>query len=329
MSTHGLPSLTDPVAEHVTKVDTIIRADMTIAEAIAELRRRKIDHHVTYFYVVDENEKLIGVMSSRNLLLSDSTTKIRDEMDSRVLSLDATMTLEDALEYFAMYRLLAFPVVDKEGKLLGNIDVQLYADEVYDLAQSQRMADLYQLIGVSVARARRPSAISGFRSRMPWLLCNMAGGMACAVIAGLFSLTLETVIVLALFIPLVLTLSESISMQSMTLSLPFLHRHEVSWRAVGGRLNVEWQTAALLGGASAVLVGAVSLFWGGGMKTAATIAISIVAAMIMSAAVGLLIPVALHAFKLDPKIAAGPVVLTFADVLTTTTYLGLATILLI
>jgi magnesium transporter len=328
VSTAGLPSLSDPVARHVTKVDTTVRADMTIAEAIAALRARDIGHHITYFYVVDNDDKLVGVVSSRSLLLADSTAKIRDEMDSRILSVKANMTLEDALEYFAMYRLLAFPVVDDEGKLLGIIDVQLYADEVYDLAQSQRMVDLYQIVGLSVERARQPRAFSGFRSRMPWLLCNMAGGMACAVIAGFFSMTLEQVIVLALFIPLVLTLSESISMQSMTLSLPFLHRTGVSWRQVGGRLHVEWRIAALLGITSGLLVGAVSLFWGSGFITALAIAVSILCSMIASAVVGLSVPVVLHALKLDPKIAAGPVVLTLADVITTTTYLGLATALL-
>lgn len=329
MSTSGLPTLTDPVAKHVTKVDTTVHAEMTIAEAISELRTRNIAHHITYFYVIDTDDKLVGVVSSRSLLLADPATKISSEMDSRILSLKSTLTLEDALEYFAMYRLLAFPVVDEDDKLLGVIDVQLYADEVYDLAQSQRMVDLYQIVGLSVERARLPNTLGGYRLRMPWLLCNMGGGMACAVIAGLFSMTLETVIVLALFIPLVLTLSESISMQSMTLSLPFLHRAEVSMSAVRSRLRIEWQTAALLGVTSGVIVGSISLFWGGGWMTAFVIALSILGSMVASAIAGLSIPLLLHAFKLDPKIAAGPVVLTCADVMTTTTYLGLATILLI
>jgi magnesium transporter len=323
------PNLSEPVSKHLSHAETTVRADQTIAEALAELRRRPIEQHITYFYVVDGDNRLLGVVSTRRLLLEDPQTRIRDVMEKAVVSLPAGMTLEDALEFFAMHRLLAFPVVDRENKLLGMIDVQLYAEEVFDLAQAHRMADLYQFVGISVEQARQPSPVAGFRMRMPWLMCNMAGGVACAIIAAIFRETLVAVIILAMFIPLVLTLSESISMQAMTLSLQFLHRPGVVWKAVGGRLHMEWRTAALLGGASGLVVAVATLFWGAGPMAAAVIGASILASMIASAIAGLSVPVGLHLFRLDPRIASGPVVLMLADVVTTAVYLGLATWMLV
>jgi magnesium transporter len=329
MSPHRRPDLREPVVKHIKPVETAIRATDTIGEAIMHLRRRSIEQHITYFYVVDENEALVGVLTTRRLLLDDPATPVSRAMDSRVISIPSSMTLEDALEFFAMHRLLAFPVVDQKNKLLGTIDVQLYAEEVFDLAAAQRMVDLYQFVGLSVEQARQPDVLAGYRLRMPWLVCNMAGGIACAVIAAMFRETLVAAIVLAMFIPLVLTLSESISMQAMTLSLQFLHRPSVAWSAVGRRLSVESRTALLMGVSGGVLVGLASLFWDFSIRTAGVIALSISISMVGSAVAGLGVPVGLHAFRLDPKIAAGPVVLMIADVVTTAIYLGLATMLLI
>lgn len=323
------PNLTEPVRKHTRPVQTTVRQGQRIAEALTDLRARNITEHITYFYVVDDDDKLVGVISTRTLLLDDPQSCIGDAMDQPVISVPGSMTLEDVLEIFAMHRLLALPVVDENNTLLGVVDVQLYADEVFDLAASQRMVDLYQIVGLSIEQAKHPNAVAGYRMRMPWLACNMGGGIACAIIAAFFEATLSQVIVLAFFIPLVLTLSESISMQAMTLSLQFLHRPGVAWDAVRRRLSLESRTAVMLGATSGVVVGIASLFWGSTGLTAAVIALSILVSMIAAASAGLGVPVMLHLFRLDPRIAAGPVVLMLADVVTTAVYLCLATWLLI
>jgi len=324
-----LPNLHDPVGRHVSRIETTVRVNQTIGEALDDLRARRIKQHITYFYVIDEDDRLVGVLSTRRLLLDEPRTAIRDVMDNRVVSIPHTMTLDEALEFFAMYRMLAFPVVDDDGRLLGIVDVQLYAQEIFDLAESHRAGDLYQMVGLTVEQARQPTAIGGYKLRLPWLMCNMAGGVACAVIAALFERTLQEIVLLAMFIPLVLTLSESIAMQSMAMSLHFMHHPGVSWPIIGRRAHVEWRTAAMLGLTCGVLVALASLLWGGGSATAGVFLISIGLAMLVSALLGIAVPVALHLFKLDPKIASGPVVLMSADVLTTSVYLGLATWLLL
>ena len=329
MSGRTRPNLDELVTKHITPAETTIRAEVTVSEAVERLRSRSISRHITYFYVVDEDDRLKGVVSTRLLLLGDPKRRVADIMDTRVISIPAEMTLADALEFFAMHRLLAFPVVDSGNRLLGSVDVQLYADEVFDLAQAHRMVDLYQMVGLSIEQSRQAGPWASYRSRMPWLLCNMGGGVACAIIASFFEATLQQVIILAMFIPLVLTLSESISMQSMTLSLQFLHRPGVDWKRVLGRLHLEWRAALLLGVTSGLLVAIAVLPSGGGWHAAAVIGTSVIFGMLISALAGVVIPILLHAFRLDPRIAAGPVVLTCADVMTTFAYLGLATLLLI
>lgn len=315
--------LTEPVGRYVTPVQSVIGHELTVAEALVEIRRLQIQHTIVYFYVVDEEQRLVGVVPTRRLLMANPETPIRSIMIDRVISVTTDMRLEFALELFAMHRLLALPAVDAEGKLVGVIDVQLYAEEAADLAEIS--GDLFQVIGLHLEQARKRSAFAAYRLRMPWLACNMIGGLGCAMIALAFEATLEAVVVLAMFIPLVLTLAESISMQSMALSLPFLHLGRVPMREVWRRAGQEWPTALLLGLTSGLAVGVIALLWGAGWGPPAVIGVTIVITMVVAATCGLGIPLLLHAARLDPKVAAGPVVLMTTDVVATVLYLSLAT----
>lgn len=314
-----------PIQSHVKPVQTTVRADQTVQQALDDLRQRTIDSKVIYFYVLDEEDRLKGVVATRALLLSDLDATIESIMHGNVVTLTPETTLEEALEVFAIYRLWAFPVVDHEGKLLGVIDARVYVEEMFDLAESTRVTDLYQLIGMTNELARHVSPISGVRLRMPWLTFNLVGGLACAVIGWLFEATLDNIVLLAMFIPLVLTLSESISMQSVTLSLQMLHGPKVPWHMMRRRLAMEWQTAPLLGAVCAAAVGLTAMFWGPDGATLATMMLSVILAMVAAGTLGMILPAVLHAMRLDPKVAAGPVVLMIGDMITMTIYLGLAT----
>jgi len=314
--------LQQPVSRYMQPVESAVRASQTVAQAIADLRARRIDHAILYFYVLDADDKLVGVAPTRRLLLAGPDQPIGELMQPEPISIAADATLELAMELFAMHRLLALPVVDADNRLLGRLDVNLYAEEAEDLAEAHRQADLFQLIGLRLA-GKRTSPGRGFVQRMPWLACNLAGGLGCALIALLFRDALAAAVILAMFIPMVLTLAESIAMQSMTLSLPLVHGKKVSGAALRARLRNEWPTAAMLGAACAASVALVSMLWTSPGGPAAVLAVSIAAAMALAATTGVLIPAALHALKLDPRVAAGPLVLMLTDIATTTIYLGL------
>ncbi|MFA9478155.1 magnesium transporter [Phycisphaerales bacterium AB-hyl4] len=325
--------LTRTVRDFVAPVDSVLKADLSIGDALAQLRHGTVRHGAIYFYVVDKDNKLVGVMPTRQLLLANPKTPVRDLMSPNVVAVQETFTLQDVLEEFAIHRLLALPVVDADQHLIGFVDARLYADEAFDLAESQHDDnDLVQVIGLSVEQARHGTALAGYRLRMPWLVCNLFSGIVCAIIGALFRDVLDAVVLLAMFFPLVLTLSESISMQAMTIGLQFMHSKKVPWRPVRTRLNVEWKTALLLGVTGGSAVAVASLFFPGGTTMpppAVVLGVSILLAMTASAIVGLGTPVILHAAKLDPRVASGPVVLMIADIMTTTVYLALATWMLL
>src|SRR5919201_1229636 len=210
--------LNDPVVKHMRQDFTRLYSGQTVGEALDWLRRHPPAGRIIYFYVVDKGDHLQGVVPTRRLVLSSPEKPLADIMVRRVVALPADATVLDACEFFIQHRFLGFPVVDGERRLLGVVDVELYTDEVSYLSAARR-DDLFQLIGVHVAQARQASPAAAFRARFPWLLCNVAGGILAAFLTGLYEAELTRVVALALFIPVVLALAESVSIQSVSLAL--------------------------------------------------------------------------------------------------------------
>ena len=243
----------------------------------------------------------------------------------QILAFRRWATVLIASEYFATRRLLAFPVVDGDGRLLGVVDVGLFTNEVIDLAR-RTYDDIFQLIGVHGTAVRSPW--DAFKDRFPWLLCNIAGGLMAAFIASRFEHLLRLVVVLALFIPIVLALAESVSMQAVTLTLQSLTDGPFAAKWLLNALWKELKTAALLGAGCGLVVGSVVVAWRGEVLVSLTIAAAITLSMIMACLIGVAVPTLLRAAKADPRIAAGPVALATADVTTLLFYFGLGARLL-
>ncbi len=306
-------------------VETVFFQKASVAEALASLRKKPIQQKIIYFYAVDDAYKLSGVVSTRQLLLADPNQKVEDIMQSAVVKMGVSQTLKEAMELFAVHPLLALPVVDKEDKLVGAIDVQMVMQEPLNVSDERSRYDVFQMIGITLEEKKHSSLFQGYLQRMPWLLCNVFSGLICAVISRFFEVVLAKVLILAFFIPLVLTLSESTSMQSVAQSLLLLHRPRFSWKAFKLRAIREWQVVVLIALSLGTIVGAFSLLWGDGFLPAVAIGVGIIAGVSTSAIFGIGVPVFLNRLHLDPKVASGPVVLMIVDMLTTAIYLGIAT----
>ncbi len=317
------------VKDHMHPAAVVVHEDHSIKEAVDVLRKKQCDGKIIYFYVVDEGQKLKGIVSARTLLLADPNAKIKEIMEKVVFCLEEDQNIQEAMEELSHRRLLALPVVDKNHKMKGVVDVHQYLEENIDVFKEQRNQDVFQLLGMTLEEGLYKSPLKSYKKRMPWILCNMVGGIACAIVSHIFQLVLGKVLILAMFIPLVLSLSESISMQSMTQSFHILRKQNISWHRILMRMFSEIRTAILMSVTSGVLVGGLSLFWGAGILVSATIATGILISVILSAVIGSSIPLFLHLNHLDPKVASGPVVLTISDVITTTIYLFLATLWLL
>jgi magnesium transporter len=215
-------------------------------------------------------------------------------------------------------------VVDENRRLVGVVDVELYTDELSQLGEAPARDDLFQLIGVHVANARPTRPTQAFRNRFPWLLCNVAGGILAAFLSGLYQAELQRVVALALFVPVVLALAESVSVQSVSLALESLRARTPTWRYMLYRFGGELVTGLLLGAASGGVVGLVALAWLGQPRVALCLLVGIAGGVAAAAGFGLAMPYLLRLLRREPQVAAGPIALAAADVLTLLLYFNLA-----
>lgn len=313
------------VKNHIHEPTFLVFEDQAVCSVIEALRKTQCDGKILYFYVIDLERHLKGVVSARALLIAEPHAIVKEIMEQAVFCLHEDQNLEEAMEALSNKRLLALPVVDQDHKLIGVVDVQMYLEENIDIFKSERSEDVFQLIGMRLEEGFYRSPFKGYSKRMPWILCNMFGGIACAVVSSVYQEVLGQVLILAMFIPLVLSLSESISMQSMTQSFLVLRKEHASFRKILRRMVSEIKIAALMALTSGVIVGSLSLLWNSGFKASCVIGTGIFVSIIGSSVLGSSIPLILHRRRLDPKVASGPVVLTIADVITTTVYLAIAT----
>jgi len=317
----GIPDFNAPVADHARKDFPLLNASMMVGEALERIRREGVGERVIYFYAVDEQRRLVGVVPTRRLLTASLEMPLRQIMVPRVVAIPATATVLDACEFFVLYKFLAFPVVDGQRRVVGVIDANLFAEEILEAGDSegrQRSAavlspEFFEALGFRLEQIRGASPWRVFRFRFPWLLVTVTGGTLSAILAGFFQATLARSLVLAFFLTMVLGLNESVSAQSMSVTIHALRSVSVSWRWLATAFRREVATAALLGIACGLIVGVIAWIWRNDLRAAFVIGGSIALSLVTSCALGLGVPSLLHRFKLDPKIAAGPVTLALAD----------------
>jgi magnesium transporter len=300
-----------------------VHAEQTVAEALADLRIQQPQGRIIYFYVMDCDDKLVGVVPTRRLLLSAPETKIDEIMVKNVTTVSSEATVREACELFLKHKYLAIPVMHGE-KMVGLVDVELFAEGIDDLEQTRQQEDLFQLIGVHLSAAEQASPIRAFASRFPWLLCNIAGGLAAAFLAYLFEAELKQAVALAMFIPIVLALSESVSIQSVTLALVILSGQQPTWALLRNKLSRELATGLLLGVVCGCLIAIVEVVWLRDSNVALALLAGIGLGMTASAGTGLAMPFLLRMLRLDPQVAAGPIALAAADMITLTVYFSVA-----
>lgn len=328
--------LNEPVAKHVRTDFTILDPAWTIGEALEHLRASPPPGRVIYFYVVDSENHLLGVVPTRRLLLNPQESRIDQVMIRKVVAIPADATVLEACEFFTMHRYLAMPVVDGERRLIGLVDVELYTDELAGLpsgggdqdASLNSRDEVFQLIGVHLSTASQSRPLPAFRGRFPWLMCNIGGGLLAAVLSGFYDdvLTWRNA-VFALFVPVVLALAESVAIQSVTLALQALRAGKPSWRRLVIRLGSEMTTGILLGVASAFMVAGVAAVWRQDLTVWFVLMGGISISVTAAALIGLSVPYVLRLLNRDPQVAAGPIALASADCVTLLAYFNLARLL--
>lgn len=320
--------LEQPVMSVARRDVALLDRSMTVQSALDAIREKGLGEKIVYFYVVDAEGRLAGVIPTRRLLTEPLSRPIDEIKIAKVTAIADTATVLDACEMFATHKFLAFPVVDSDRRVVGVVDVLEFAGEVFDISERGRANDVFELIGLRLSQAQKAGAWRGFRARFPWLLATIGSGLVCAFLTSVYALTIAKSLALAFFITMVLGLGESVSAQSMTMAVQALHTMRPDLRWYLSALRRETAAGLLLGVACGIAVGLLVLVWLNSPAMAASIGLSIALTLVAASFVGLTIPAILHALRLDPKIAAGPVTLAVADIFTIVFFLGLATLLL-
>jgi magnesium transporter len=319
--------LNDPVTTHMRTDPTRLKVGQTVAGALDYVRKTPTTGRVVYFYVVDDDDRLKGVVPTRRLLLADPATPVEDVMIRQVVAIPHTATVLDACEFFTLHKLLAFPVVDDQKRLIGLVDVDLYTEELSDLDRREGNDDLFQLIGVHLTEAEQRNVGTQFRRRFPWLLANVAGGLLAAVLAYLYE-DVATLAVMTPFIPIVLALGESVSIQSVSLALQTLHGERPTWGTLWRKVGRELVVGLMLGAGCGLLVGLIALVWMGEFAVGVALFGAIAGGVTGAAAVGLAMPLVLRMLSRDPQVASGPIALAVADMLSLLIYFNLGRLLM-
>ncbi|CAN5611652.1 magnesium transporter [soil metagenome] len=317
----GIPDFDEPIFAHARKDLPLLRARITVQEALDQIRSEGVGERVIYFYAVDDDQRLVGVLPTRRLLTAPLESSLDDVMIRRVIALPATASVLDACEFFVLYKFLAFPVVDAERRVLGVVDVSLFRQEMLeagdrdeDRAASRPQPDeFFEALGFRLSEIKGASPLRVFRYRFPWLLATVGSGTSCAMLAGVFETTLASSVVIAFFLTMVLGLNESVSMQSMTVTIQALRTTALTRRWFVETFRREFATAFLLGVSCGVVVAMIVWLWRRDALAAGAIGSSIALSLVTACLFGLSVPSLLHWLKLDPKIAAGPVTLAITD----------------
>lgn len=313
----------EPIATHARPDFARLRPEMTVQDALDSIRTQGLGERIVYFYVLDDEDRLLGVLPTRRLLSAAAGQRLDALMIRKVIAIPAAATVHDACEFFVLHKLLAFPIVD-DGRMIGVLDIDFFTEEMFDLAERDQADALFEALGFRLAQVRDAGPLRAFRFRFPWLLTNIASGTLCALLTSMFEATLAQSLILAFFLTLVLGLGESVSIQSMTVTIQGLRSIPPTWNWYARALPREILTAILLGAGCGLAVGTIALVWRGDPWAALVIGSGIAGSLLAACVFGLSVPALLHALRWDPKIAAGPITLALTDVSTLLCYFSLA-----
>ncbi|MDA9589679.1 magnesium transporter [Opitutales bacterium] len=304
-----------------------LRAEWSCEQALAHVRKYGRDSEIfNILYVTDAGGKLVDIVRMRRLIMMDPQALIQDMLNYNCVSISAYDDREVAVEMIQRYDVNALPVVDSEGVLLGIVTV----DDILDVAEEEATEDIQKGAAVAPLQTRysvaSPSQL--FRKRIGWLLVLIFVNLISAGVIARYEAFMVEFIALALFMPLVIASGGNCGAQSATLMVRAIATGDLElsdWLAAVGK---ELFVGALLGGAMAVIAGAVGQLYGGDSKIALIVGLSMVSIVFVANSFGALLPFALSRLKVDPAAASSPLITSVMDVLGLIIYFSIAALVL-
>ena len=312
-----------------------VRPEMSVDEAISYLRRQAAQVETIYYgYALDEAQHLLGVVSFRDLFAADRSKLVRDIMRTGFVSATEQTDQEELAKLFSTYHLLAIPILDDAGHMRGIVTV----DDIVDVVQEEASEDIQKVGGMEALDA--PYMEIGFwdmvRKRAGWLSILFVGEMLTATAMGYFEQEIAHAVVLALFVPLIISSGGNSGSQATTLVIRAMAVGEVRLRDWWRIVQREFSTGVVLGSVLAAIGSIRILIWQAISKPygphyrqiALTVAFSLIGVVLFGTVAGSMLPFILRRFGLDPASASAPFVATLVDVSGLVIYFTIASVIL-
>lgn len=299
-----------------------VNASSTIEEAIETIRKKREEVEKLYYvWAVDDFGKLVGVVSIKDLVLEPQDRKIKEIMNPDVISVDVDTDQEEVARIVRQYDLVNIPVVNDQHKLVGRIT----NDDIIDVIEEETNEDISLMAGVMDQQIGEASAFKISKARLPWLLLGLFGGLLSALVINHFHGSLEKILALSFFIPVIMAMGGNTSTQAATVVIRGLATGEISLLHTGKRLLMELWVSLINGLLCGVLLGLVVAFWLSDPHLGIGVGASLIAVILFSGSFGAFVPLLLRKLNIDPALAAGPFITTSNDILGLMIYLGIIT----
>jgi len=302
-----------------------VKADVTVGDAIKTIREegREIEN-LYYIWVTDDFQRLVGVISLKDLVLESENKKVSDIMNPDVISVEVDTDQEEVANIVRRYDLVSIPVVDNHFRLVGRIT----HDDIIDVIEEEIDEDMSLMAGVIDQEITEESTLKISRARLPWLIAALLGGIFAAVVINQFEASIKTMVSLSFFFPVVMAMGGNTGTQAATVVVRGLATGDIGLVNIGKRLWMELRVALINGIICGGILGLIVGFWVGDYRLGLIVNMALFLIIIMSGVIGAAVPLALKRFNVDPALAAGPFVTTSNDILSLLIYLGLATFFL-
>src|SRR5690625_235603 len=299
-----------------------ILATQTKIETLNAMKEMAPDAETIYYtYVLDDQKRLVGVLSLRDLIIADDDQLVSDIMSGNVVSVSVGRDQEEVAKMMRDYDFLAVPVVDFQKHLLGIITV----DDILDVMDEEAIDDYSKFAAVSDIDTRDTNPFKSAQKRLPWLVILLFLGMITASLIGSFEDTLEKVPIVAIFIPLIAGMAGNAGTQSLAVAVRGL---AVGNYGKDNRLVLvirEITTGVLVGGVTGIVVIFVIYFWQGNFFLGVLVGLTLLCTLTVATLSGALIPLIMERLNIDPAVASGPFITTLNDITSVIIYFGMAT----
>lgn len=304
------------------------KKDISVKEALVHLRETGVDKETIYTcYVIDGQRKLEGMVSLKDLVMSDENQRISDIMNTEVISVHTLDDQEEVAQKFKKYDLIAMPVVDKENRLVGIITV----DDIMDVIDDENTEDFYKMAAISPSdESYFDTKILGLaKQRITWLLVLMVSATLTGYIIKRFETALASVVTLAMFIPQLMDTGGNAGSQSATVVIRGIALGEIKlkdyWKVLGREFIVSLLVGVILAAVNFLKILTIDQL---GLQIALVVSLTLLFTVVIAKVVGGILPLLASKLKLDPAIMASPLITTIVDALALLVYFTLAATIL-